>query len=110
MFSILILTYLFIISSFVIRIFAESLVLIYFPNIDVELVILFFIVITTILNLYGFKSISRVTLITLPIILISMIIIFLFSANDFTPERALPFWGYGIQNTFISGLRKYFCF
>ncbi len=97
------------ISGFVIRIFAESLVLIYLPNIDIEIVILIFIAITAIMNLLGFKSISRVTLITIPIILFSMVIIFISCSSSFIPERALPVLGYGAYNTFVSGLRKYIC-
>jgi len=97
------------VSAFVIRTFADSLVLIYFPNIDLEVVILVFIAISGIMNLFGFKSISRVTLITIPIILVSMVIIFISSVSKFTPERALPILGYGASKTFLSGLRKYFC-
>ncbi|MCI8396729.1 MAG: GerAB/ArcD/ProY family transporter [Clostridia bacterium] len=98
------------ISAFIIRIFAESLVLIYFPDIHIEFVILVFIAITAITNLFGFKSISRVTLITLPIILISMVIIFISSASNFVPQRALPLLGYGAYDTFVSGLGNIFAF
>lgn len=109
-FSIAICVYFITISGFVIRTFADSLILIYFPNIDLEIVVLVFISISAIMNLFGFKSISRVTLITLPIILVAMIIIFISSASKFIPERALPILGYGITDTFFSGLRKYLCF
>lgn len=98
------------ISAFIIRVFAESLVLIYFPDIHIELVILIFIAITAITNLFGFKSISRVTLITLPIILISMVIIFISSVSKFVPQRALPILGYGAFDTFVSGLGNIFAF
>ena len=98
------------ISAFIIRIFAESLVLIYFPDIHIEFVILVFIAITAITNLFGFKSISRVTLITLPIILISMVIIFISSASNFVPQRALPLLGYGAYDTFVSGLGNIFAY
>ena len=109
-YSVLICIYLIIIDAFVIRIFSESLALIYFPNVDLEIIILIFIAITTILNIFGFKAISRVTLIILPIILGSMFVIFISSSGDFVPERALPLLGYGASSTFISGLRKYLCF
>lgn len=94
-----------IISAFVIRIFSESLVLIYFPNIDLEVVILVFIAISTVMNLFGFKAIARVTLMILPVILVAMITIFVSSASDFTIERALPIFGYGIKETFLTGIR-----
>lgn len=104
-FSISICIYFITISGFVIRTFAESLVLIYFPNIDREMVILMFIGIAASMNLFGFKAISRVTLITIPIILVSMVIIFVSSSSKFIPERAFPILGYGVQETFISRKR-----
>lgn len=110
LFSIAICIYFLTISGFVIRTFAESLVLIYFPNIDLEIVILIFVTITAIMNTLGFKAISRVTLISLPIILISMIIIFISSASKFIPERALPVLGYGAYDTFVLGLGNIFAF
>jgi len=101
-FSIAICIYFITISGFVIRTFSESLVLIYFPNIDREMVILMFVAIATVMNLFGFKAISRVTLITIPIILVSIVIIFASSSSQFVPERALPILGYGVNETFIS--------
>ncbi len=109
-FGILVCIYFLTISGFVIRTLAESLALIYFPNIDLEIVVLMFVAITVIMNLLGFKAISRVTLITIPIILISMIIIFVSCGSDFVPERALPVLGYGISDTFLSGLGNIFAF
>lgn len=109
-FSIIICIYFTTISAFVIRTFAESLVLIYFPNVDREIVVLVFVTIAVVMNLFGFKAISRVTLITIPIILISMILIFVSSASNFIPQRALPILGYGVYDTFVSGLTNIFAF
>lgn len=104
-FSFLICIYLSIISGFVIRILSESLVLIYFPNIDLEIVILIFIAITAFLNVFGFKAIARITVIILPVILIAMVVIFISSISEFIPQRALPILGYGVPQTFLYGLR-----
>ena len=109
-FCILICIYFLTVSGFVIRTFAESLVLIYFPNIDLEIIILIFVTITIIMNLLGFKAISRVTLLTIPIILFSMVIIFISSFSKFIPERALPVLGYGAYDTFVLGLGNIFAF
>lgn len=108
-FCIAVCIYLLVISAFVIRIFAESLVIIYFPNIDLEVVVLIFVALTAILNIFGFKAIARTTLIIFPVILAAMIIIFIYSASEFIPERALPILGYGASETFLTGLRKYIC-
>lgn len=99
-----------IISSLMIRIFSESLSLIYFSNVNIELIILTFVIACTILTLLGFKVITRITLIFVPFILISMVIIFFTSASDFVIERALPIFGYGIENTFLTGTSNLFAF
>lgn len=104
-YTVLLLIYLLTISSFVIRIFAESLTLIYFPNIDLEVIILIFIAITAITNLLGFKAIARASVIILPVILVALVAVFISSAPSFTPERALPILGYGFYDTFVKGLR-----
>ncbi len=39
-----------------------------------------------------------------------MIIVFTSCASDFVPERALPIFGYGPSNTFLSGLSNLFAF
>ena len=110
LFSIAVCIYFITISGFVIRTFAESLVLIYFPNIDREIVILMFIAIAAAMNIFGFKAIARVTLITLPIILVSMVIIFVSSSSHFIPQRAFPILGYGANETFLTGSSNVFAF
>ena len=102
--------YLFIVSAFVIRIFAESLVLIYFPNMDVDMIVLIFIVITALMNILGFKSIARASVIIFPIIIVAFIFVFVSSTSSFVPERALPILGYGASKTFITGLSNIFAF
>ena len=109
-YTLFICAYLLIISASVIRIFAESLSLIYLPNIRLEIIILFFIIISAIMNLLGFKSIARTSVILLPIIIFAMLVVFIYSVSDFTVQRALPFLGYGTFNTFVKGLGNIFAF
>lgn len=109
-YTILFMIYLFTVSAFVIRIFAESLVLIYFPNMDVDMIVLIFIIITSIMNILGFKSIARASVIIFPIILVAFIFVFVSSSSSFVPERALPILGYGFNETFLSGLSNIFAF
>ncbi len=109
-FSAMVCVYLLVLSAFVIRIFADSLVLIYFPNINLEIVILIFVAIATILNVFGFKAIARSAMIILPIILFAMVIIFISSISDFMPERVFPILGYGASQTFVTGLSNIFAF
>ena len=106
----ILLLYLFTVSGFVIRIFSESLVHIYFPNMDVDMVILIFIMITAIINILGFKSIARASVILFPIIIITLLFVFVLSSSNFTPERALPIFGYGTFETFFKGFTNIFAF
>ena len=104
------LVYLFTVSAFVIRIFSESLVLIYFPNMDVDMVILVFIIITAVINVLGFKSIARASVILFPLIIVALLFVFVSSSSSFMPERALPILGYGVSETFLKGLTNIFAF
>lgn len=109
-YSILIFLYLLVISSFVIRTFSDSLISIYFPSIDLEIIILIFISLTVLMNLLGFKSISRTCTILFPIIFTILIAVFVSSISAFTPERALPILGNGIKSTFFDGLSNIYAF
>ena len=110
LYTILLCGYLLVISALVIRTFAESLSLIYFPNIRLEIIILFFIIMSAIMNLLGFKAIARTSVILLPIILIAMLVVFIYSTSDFTVQRSLPLLGYSAFDTFVKGLGNIFAF
>lgn len=109
-YSIFFILYVSIITALIIRIISESLSLIYLSNIKIEIIILIFIVASAILNLLGFKTITRVTLIFVPFILISMVVIFFTSVGDYVVERALPLFGYGLEETFLYGTANLFAF
>ena len=104
------LIYLFTVSAFVIRIFSESLVLIYFPNMDVDMIILIFIIITAIINTIGFKAIARASVILFPLVIVALLFVFVSSSSSFMPERALPILGYGVSETFLKGFTNIFAF
>ena len=110
LYSILFIIYGSVITALIIRIISQSLSLIYLSNIKLEIIILIFIVASAILNLLGFKTITRVTLILVPFILISMVVIFFTSVGDYVVERALPILGYGIKETFLYGTSNLFAF
>ena len=109
-YTIALLVYLFIVSGFVIRIFSESLVLIYFPNMDVDMVVLIFIIITAVINTLGFKSIARASVILFPVVIVAFLFVLISSSSNYMPERALPILGYGITDTFVKGFTNIFAF
>lgn len=102
--------YLFFISSILLRNFSESLKIIYFPNTAVVIVILVFLLGTTIVNKIGLTSIIRCNLIISPLVLIAMLILFLSTSGEFVWQRALPILGHGFYETFIKGLSNIYAF
>ena len=109
-YSIVFILYVSTITAFIIRIISQSLSLIYLSNVKIEIIILIFISTSAILNLLGFKTITRVTLIFIPFILISMVVIFFTSVGDYVVERAFPILGYGLKETFLYGSTNLFAF
>lgn len=97
-------------TSIMIRIFAEGTVLIYFSHLNINTVILVFVLAAGILNFLGFKSINRLNMIILPITMFSIIFLYFSSLNNYTIQRIYPILGYGLSNTFIKGLTNIFAY
>ena len=95
---------------FVIKNFSETLKLIYFRSSPTLYILLFFIVCSMIANRFSLKVLSKVNLMLMPVILLSIIIILISSIEDFAPERIFPILGYGVNTTFFSGLSNLFSF
>ena len=57
-----------------------------------------------------FNATLKTTLIILPIVLISVIFLFLTNLGQFTPQRMFPIFGEGIYNTFVLGLVNLYSF
>lgn len=97
-------------SSLVLRSFSESLKLIYFPRTKVALIIFVFLLGVIVLNKLGKKSVIKTNLMVVPLIIISIIVIFFMSSKNFTIQRALPILGHGFKETFIFGISNIFAF
>ena len=108
--SIIILLYFILTSSTLIRNFSEGLKIIYFTNYPIYAILLFFIVSATICNYFGSKTVIRANLLIIPIIFISLLLVFIASFNNIIPQRALPILGYGSYETFIQGISNIFSF
>ena len=98
------------ISGFLIRNFSDNLVLIYFKKSHFTSIAIFFLIASAIINRFGFKAIVRCNLIILPLVLISLIVIFFSTVRYGQIERFLPILGKGFNNTFISGAGNIFSF
>lgn len=92
-----------IVMSFLLRYFANALKLIYFENISIIFIILFFIVPAAIISQMGLQSISRTNLILIFGILISILVLICSLSKNFSIDNLFPILGYGIKETFIYG-------
>ena len=97
-------------SGILLRNFAEALKVIYFPNTNIAFIILAFIVTLCYTNTLHFSSNVKGVSIILPIVIISIIFLFIGNIQNFSFQRALPILGDGIYNTFIYGIENIVAF
>ncbi len=98
------------ITSTLLQYFSENLKIIYFPKTPIIVISFLFIAAASIANRTSFKSIINVNLIILPVVLASMLIIFLSTSKLFVYERLFPILGHGLNATFLSGASNIFAF
>lgn len=99
-----------ILTASIIKSLSETLRIIYFRTSPILYITLFFIVTSIICNRYSIKVIAKANLIIAPIIFLSIMIILVSSIRNFMPERIFPILGYGVNQTFFSGLTNIFSF
>lgn len=97
-------------SSVILRDFSEGLKIIYFKRTQIYFLLALFLLVTAFINMSGEKSIIRSNLLILPIVLISIIFIFLANIKNFVPQRIFPLLGDGINSSFITGTSNLFAF
>ena len=97
-------------TASIIKNLSETLRIIYFRTSPILFIALFFIVSSTICNRFSIKVIAKANLIISPAIFISVIILLASSIKNFMPERIFPILGYGLNQTFFSGLSNIFSF
>jgi spore germination protein (amino acid permease) len=91
-------------SAFLLRNFCEGIKIIYFPFTSVTYIILLFVVVLCITNTFTFRSNAKTISLILPIVLVSVILLFFGNAKHFSIERMLPILGDGLYQTFVVGL------
>lgn len=108
--GILFILFIMLVLIFTLKNFSEELRLIYFRNTPYLYIILFFIVSSMIANSYSIKTLSKANLVIIPVVLLSIIVILASSAKDFVPQKIFPIMGFGVNETFFSGLKNLFSF
>ncbi len=71
---------------------------------------LLFLITIVIVNKLGFRPLARSNLFFMPVILFSILFIFVANFGNFTIQRALPILGNGAVSTFLSGISNLFAF
>lgn len=102
--GIIFILYFIISSSILLRNFAESLKIIYYPMSNIIFIIAFFIIAVCVTNRLDFNASLKTNLLIIPLVLFSMIFLFFSTMENFVPERIFPIFGDGLFNTFILGL------
>ena len=97
-------------TTSIIKNLSETLRIIYFKTSPILFISLFFIVSNIICNRFSIKVIAKANLIIAPGIFLSIIVILFSSIKNFMPQRIFPILGYGINETFFSGLSNIFSF
>lgn len=95
---------------FVLRNFAETLKTIYFRTSPFIFILLFFIVCTTIANLFSSKVLAKANLILMILSFLGIALILIASAKNFSVDHLFPILGYGPKETFVTGISSLFSF
>lgn len=108
--GLILLLYFIFINSIILRNFSENLKIIYFQKTPIALIIISFIVAIIITNKLGIKSAIRANLLIMPIVLFSLLFIYLANIEYFCVDRFFPILGTGFTPTFLSGISNLFAF
>lgn len=108
--GILYLLYFIFILSLVVRRFSKDLKLIYFNNFEVGTIIFLILFVSVIAYHFGHSSITKCNLVITPIMFILIVIVGFANAENFKLERIFPILGFGINETFFSGLSNIFAY
>lgn len=103
-YGILFILYILALSALMFRHFSESISLIFFSHLNIDFILLCFIIAAGVLGFLGIKAISRLNIFALPLMLLSIIFLYFASLENYTVQRVFPILGYGLKETFIAGL------
>ena len=106
--SILYILFFLLTCSMLLRNFSEGIKITYFLRSPVYIVVLAFLLIPLLANIFGPPAIVRCNLIIVPIMFVSFILTFIGVGSGFTFQRIFPILGSGINETFFIGASNIF--
>ena len=97
-------------SAILLNQFSKILQILYFPTTKILFIGLLFIISICIVCNFNFNSVIRTNLLILPIVIISVLFLFLANIEHFSIDKMYPILGHGIDSTFITGFGNLFAF
>ena len=97
-------------SGILLHLFSAFLQIAYFPYTKILFIVLLFLIASLICCKLQYNAIYRSTLIIFPMLVISILFLFFSNMDYYNIENIYPIWGYGINNTFLSGITNMFAF
>lgn len=92
-------------AAVLLRYIANSLKLIYFEKNPMASLLLLFLIPVTFAVRFGISSISRTNLLIIPIVLISLIVIFFSTIKYFVPQRIFPIFRFWIKRNIFNWIK-----
>lgn len=108
--GVLFIAYFILICGTQLRNFCEILKIVYFPKLPICLLIVTILIVAVIANKFGTNAIVKCNLIVVPLVMINLLIAYFCVSSRFVPENVFPILGYGINETFFSGISNIFAF
>lgn len=97
-------------ASLFLKKICDCLHIVYYPMTNVLFIALLFCIATGMILCFKNNSLFKVSVLILPIILVSVILIFIGNGKNFNFQNIFPILGNGIKPTFISGLSNIYAF
>lgn len=91
-------------SAILLRTFCEGLKVVYYPLTNILFLLLMFVIGLGMANKLGFIATLKTATLVVPIVLISILLLFFGNFKNFSPEKFFPIIGEGFYKTFILGL------
>lgn len=108
--AILFFAYFIFFSATLLKNFVYALQIIYYPNTNTFFIVITFLIAAVFVCDLKYNAIYRSNLLTIPLVLISILVLFFGNTGRFTFQNIFPLLGNGITETFFYGLSNLFAF
>lgn len=104
------LAYILFVSSVLLRTFSHCLKIVYYPMTDLIFIIAIFAISVPISCALNSETVFKANLIIIPIVLLSIVFLFVANARYFNFQNIFPLFGNGLNATFVKGASNIFAF